>query len=69
MIDYYPDGEYYEVHYMLGEGGDVEIAVNYRGKPMRKRETAVKCMNALKRKYPDAVMWYIGLYDETGRID
>ena len=64
-----PADEYYEVHYMLDEGNDVEIIDTYRGKAMRKYETAVKCMEAAKKKYPSAVMWDIALYDNSGRID
>lgn len=65
----YYDDEYYEVHFMIEEGGDVEIVDTYRGKPIRQRATAVKCMNHMKKKYPKAVMWDIGLYDYSGRID
>lgn len=65
----YFDEPYYEIHYMLEEGGDVEYVDEYRGKPIRKYSTAVKVMESLKRKYPNAVMWDIGLYDESGRID
>lgn len=65
----FPDGEYYEVHYQLEQGGDVEFISTYKGKPMRRYETAIKCMEAAKKKHPNAVMWDIALYDRFGRID
>lgn len=69
MSMYLPEGEYYEVHYLLKEGGDVEFVSEYRGKAMRSEMTAIKCMEAEKKKHPQAIGWEIALYDESGRID
>lgn len=65
----YPDGTYYEVHYQLEECGDVEFVTTYRGKPMRSKLTALKCLEMVKKKYPNAVFIETALYDESGRID
>jgi len=69
LTTYYPNGEYYEVHYQLEEFGDVEFVSSYRGKPMRSISTAEKCLAMVKRKYPNAVFTEIALYDCSGRID
>lgn len=69
MSMYYPDGEYYEIHYQLEERGDVEFVSSYRGKAIRSEATARKCLEMIKRKYPKAFAFEIALYDESGRID
>jgi hypothetical protein len=69
MNMYYPNKEYYEVHYQLEECGDVEFVSEYRGKAMRKYSTAEKCMEQIKKKIPTAIFFEIALYDESGRID
>lgn len=69
MSMYNPDGEYYEIHYMGEEGGDVEFISTYRGKAMRTKTTALKCLDAVNKKHPNAIMCEIALYDESGRID
>lgn len=60
---------YFEVHFLKREGGDVQFASTYRGKKMRQRSTAEKCMKGLQKKYPNARSWEIAEYDERGRID
>ena len=69
MSMYYPDGEYYEVHYQLEPCGDVEFVTTYRGKAMRSEKTANKCLQMVKKKYSNAVFVETALYDESGRID
>lgn len=69
MSIYYPDSEYYEIHYAFEDGGDVEFVSSYRGKPIRTYSTALKCLEHEKKKHPNAIWFEIALYDESGRID
>lgn len=68
MSTYYPDGEYYEIHYYLKGDDDTQYCASYRGKPMRTRNAAEKCLYAIKKKHPSAFDFEIALYDDSGRI-
>jgi len=60
--------EYYEIHYYIPESDDTQYVDTYRGKAIRSRNTAEKCLNLIKKKYPKAFDFEIALYDYSGRI-